>query len=285
MTSIELRTKGIYPSLNNTEKKVADYFLEHIDDVFQLPISDLAKQSGVSKAAWVRFSKTIGFDGLKALKKELFSELNRSANETSPDIPFSDVGDAETIDELIETAKNNSIRAIQDTATLLDPNSLELAAQKVLLAKSIRIFGVGASALVGEDLQSKLLRINKNAIFSLDHHLQLVYAANMTHRDVAVLISMSGRTKEVLEILALAKASQTPVIALTQFGKNELAQGADIVLHISAPEIPQRSGAMSSRLAQLLAVDVLFSAVAHLDYENISIYLEKSLNSTLPHRQ
>lgn len=285
MTSIELRTKGIYPSLNNTEKKVADYFLEHIDDVFQLPIADLAKQSGVSKAAWVRFSKTIGFDGLKALKKELFSELNRSANETSPDIPFSDVGDAETIDELIETAKNNSIRAIQDTATLLDPNSLELAAQKVLLAKSIRIFGVGASALVGEDLQSKLLRINKNAIFSLDHHLQLVYAANMTHRDVAVLISMSGRTKEVLEILALAKASQTPVIALTQFGKNELAQGADIVLHISAPEIPQRSGAMSSRLAQLLAVDVLFSAVAHLDYENISIYLEKSLNSTLPHRQ
>ena len=285
MTSIELRTKGIYPSLNNTEKKVADYFLEHIDDVFQLPIADLAKQSGVSKAAWVRFSKTIGFDGLKALKKELFSELNRSANETSPDIPFSDVGDAETIDELIETAKNNSIRAIQDTATLLDPNSLELAAQKVLLAKSIRIFGVGASALVGEDLQSKLLRINKNAIFSLDHHLQLVYAANMTHRDVAVLISMSGRTKEVLEILALAKASQTPVIALTQFGKNELAQGADIILHISAPEIPQRSGAMSSRLAQLLAVDVLFSAVAHLDYENISIYLEKSLNSTLPHRQ
>ena len=285
MTSIELRTKGIYPSLNNTEKKVADYFLEHIDDVFQLPIADLAKQSGVSKAAWVRFSKTIGFDGLKALKKELFSELNRSANETSPDIPFSDVGDAETIDELIETAKNNSIRAIQDTATLLDPNSLELAAQKVLLAKSIRIFGVGASALVGEDLQSKLLRINKNAIFILDHHLQLVYAANMTHRDVAVLISMSGRTKEVLEILALAKASQTPVIALTQFGKNELAQGADIVLHISAPEIPQRSGAMSSRLAQLLAVDVLFSAVAHLDYENISIYLEKSLNSTLPHRQ
>ena len=195
------------------------------------------------------------------------------------------MGDAETIDELIETTKNNSICAIRDTATLLDPETVELAAQKILCARSVRIFGVGASALVGEDLQSKLLRINKNAFFSLDHHVQLVYAANMTPRDVAVLVSMSGNTKEILEILALAKECQTPVIALTGFGKSALAESADVVLHVSAPEIAQRSGAMSSRIAQLLAVDVLFSAVAFLDYDRIAIYLEKSLNSTIPHRQ
>lgn len=285
MTNIELRTKGVYENLSNAEKKVADYFLGHINDVFRYPIADLAKQSGVSKAAWVRFSKTIGFDGLKALKKALFSELHKDADESLPALPFSDIGDAETIDELIETTKNNSLRAIRDTATLLDPKAVELAAQKILCAKSVRIFGVGASALVGEDLHSKLLRINKNTFFSLDHHVQLVYAANMTSRDVAVLISMSGSTKEILEILNLAKACQTPVIALTEFGKSTLAQNADVVLHISAPEIAQRSGAMSSRIAQLLAVDVLYSAVAYLDYDHIAIYLEKSLNSTLPHRQ
>ena len=200
MTNIELRTKGVYENLSNAEKKVADYFLGHINDVFRYPIADLAKQSGVSKAAWVRFSKTIGFDGLKALKKALFSELHKDADESLPALPFSDIGDAETIDELIETAKNNSLRAIRDTATLLDPKAVELAAQKILCAKSVRIFGVGASALVGEDLHSKLLRINKNTFFSLDHHVQLVYAANMTSRDVAVLISMSGSTKEILDV-------------------------------------------------------------------------------------
>ena len=184
MTTIRISIKGVYENLSNAEKKVADYFLGHINDVFRYPIADLAKQSGVSKAAWVRFSKTIGFDGLKALKKALFSELHKDADESLPALPFSDIGDAETIDELIETAKNNSLRAIRDTATLLDPKAVELAAQKILCAKSVRIFGVGASALVGEDLHSKLLRINKNTFFSLDHHVQLVYAANMTSRDV-----------------------------------------------------------------------------------------------------
>lgn len=285
MTNIELKTKGVYENLSNAEKKVADYFLGHINDMFRLPIADLAKQSGVSKAAWVRFSKTIGFDGLKDLKRELFNELNKNTDEILPVSPFSDIGDAETIEELIENTKNNSIRAICDTATLLDHKAVELAAQKILCAKSVRIFGVGASALVGEDLQSKLLRINKNAFFNPDHHVQLVYAANMTPRDVAVLISASGKTREIQEILTLAKECNASVIALTEYSKSTLAQNADVVLYISSPEIAQRSGAMSSRIAQLLVVDLLFSTIAYLDYDRVSVYLEKSLNSTLPHRQ
>ena len=285
MTNIELRTKGMYDSLSNSGKKVADYFLNHIDDVFNLAIADLAKESGVSKAAWVRFSKTIGFDGLKDLKKSLFIELHKNTDETPPTVPFSDVGDAESIEDLIESEKNNSICAIQDTATLLDPKEVESAAQKILCAKSVRIFGVGASGLVAEDLQTKLLRINKNVVFSSDHHVQLVYAANMTSRDVAVLISMSGNTSDILEIMELAKKCGTPIVAMTKFGNNKLAQNADVVLSISAPEIALRSGAMSSRIAQLMAVDVLFSAVAFLDYDRIAVNLEKSLNSTLPHHQ
>ena len=283
MTNVKIRIQEVYEALSVVEKKVADYFLEHTEEVFNLPIGELASRSGVSKVAWVRFSKALGFEGLKDLKKALFAEIKKNADETAPPLPFSDVGDAENISVLLESTKSNAIRAIQDTATLLDAKAVEMAAQKILCADSVRIFGVGASGLVGEDLQSKLLRINKNAFFSLDHHLQLVYAANMSVRDVAVLISMSGNTKEVLEILALAKDAGTPVIAITKFGKNTLSQSADIVFHVSAPEIAQRSGAMSSRIAQLLAVDVLFSAVAHMDYDHVSVHLEKSRNSTRSH--
>ena len=283
MTSIELRIRSIYDSLSNAEKKVADYFLENMENVFNLPIAELAEEAGVSKVAWVRFCKDIGFDGLKGLKKALFAQMREKTDETVA-APFSDVRDIASTKALIEGIKLNSLRAIQDTAEILDPDSLESAAKAILQARSVRIFGVGASGMVGNDLHSKLMRINKNSYFATDHHTQLTYAASMTDQDVAVLISMSGTTSEVLEILSLIRKSNVPSIALTKYSKTPLAQNADMVLYISSPEITMRSGATSSRLAQLMVIDALFTAVAHMDYDAIAVNLEKSHESILSHR-
>ena len=283
MTNIELRTQSIYDNLSNTEKKVAEYFLTHIDQVLNKPIGQLAEQAGVSKVAWVRFCKAIGFDGLKDLKKCLFTELSeQSAGKETP-MTFSDIQEATSVAQLIESVKYNSMRAVEDTAKLLEPASVETAARLILGAHSVRIFGVGASAVVGEDLYDKLLRIDLNVCFCRDFHVQLTYAANLTPQDAAVLISMSGNTREVLELLNLAKRCGAPTIALTKFGKSPLALNVDTPLYLSAPEILPRSGAMSSRIAQMIAVDALFSAVAHLDYDRAAESLEKSHESCRAH--
>lgn len=283
MTTIELRVRSIYDSLSKAEKKVADYFLSNVENVFNKPIAQLAEEAGVSKVAWVRFCKDIGFDGLKDLKKTLFSQMREKPEEAVAE-PFSDVRDVASTKSLIDGIKQNSIRAIQDTAEMLDPDALEDAARAILNARSVRIFGVGASGMVGNDLHSKLMRINKNSYFGTDHHTQLTYAASMTEQDVAVLISMSGTTSEVLEILSLIKRCNTPSIALTKYSKTPLATNADTVLYISTPEITMRSGAMSSRLAQLMVIDALFTAVAHMDYESIAGNLEKSHEIIRSHR-
>lgn len=283
MTSIELKIRSSYDSLSNAEKKVADYVLCNIENVFNKPIAQLAQEAGVSKVAWVRFCKDIGYEGLKDLKKALFAQMREKSDEIMAD-PFSDVRDIADTKSLIEGIKYNSIRAIQDTAEMLDPNSLENAARAILNARSVRIFGVGASGMVGNDLHSKLMRINKNSYFGADHHTQLTYAASMTAQDVAVLISMSGTTSEVLELLSIIKRCNTPSIALTKYSKTPLALNADTVLYISSQEITMRSGAMSSRLAQLMVIDALFTAVAHMDYDSIAGNLEKSHDTIQSHR-
>jgi DNA-binding MurR/RpiR family transcriptional regulator len=283
MTSIELRVRSIYDTLSNAEKKVADYFLSNMENVFNKPIAQLALEAGVSKVAWVRFCKDIGFDGLKDLKKALFSQMREKTDDTVA-APFSDIRDVVSTKSLIEGIKRSSIQAIQDTAGLLDPEALEEAARAIVNARSVRIFGVGASGMVGEDLHSKLMRINKNSYFVTDHHSQLTYAATMSPEDVAILISMSGTTSEVLEILSLVKQAQIPTIALTKYSKTPLAMHADTVLYVSAPEISTRSGAMSSRLAQLMVIDALFTAVAHMDYDTAAVSLEKSHDTIRSHR-
>lgn len=75
MTDIEIKTRSIYDELSPAEQKVARYFLQNLSSVFDDPIASLAEKSGVSQVMWVRFCKSLGFSGLKDMKKNLVSQL------------------------------------------------------------------------------------------------------------------------------------------------------------------------------------------------------------------
>lgn len=284
MTNIEIKTRSMMDSLNNSEKKVATYFLNNIENIFSIPIARLAQESGVSQVTWIRFCKAIGFDGLKDLKKSLFMELNASTTETMDNQVFSDIRKDSTLEQMCNTIRNAAIQAVEDTMKLIDPESFENVVTLLSKAKCVRLFGVGASAQVADDLYKKLMRINKNCIFCYDMHTQLAYIANACPEDVTVIFSYSGTTKEMLEILSLAQEAKCPTIAITRFTKSPLVNGADYSIYLSAPEIDHRSGATSSRIAQLTIVDLLFTALASRNYSKVEKYLEKSSAACSSHK-
>ncbi len=284
MTNIEIKTRSIMDSLNNSERKVATYFLNNIENIFSIPIARLAEESGVSQVTWIRFCKAIGFDGLKDLKKSLFIELNSSTSEVNDTSDFSDIKKHSTLEQMCNTIRNTTLQAVEDTMKLIDYDTLKKVVSILSKASCIKLFGVGASALVADDFCKKLLRINKNVTFSYDMHTQLTYGANARPEDVAVIFSYSGTTKEMLEIMDLAKKSNCPTIAITKYTKSPLVASADYSVYISAPEINYRSGAMSSRIAQLTIVDLLFTSLANKNYNSVEKYLEKSSEVCRSHR-
>ena len=287
MTNVEVRVRSSYSALSPTCQKAADYLLAHTRELYSIPIAELARQSGVSPAAWVRLCKHIGFDGLKDMKKALFNELNETNAPTAQRESsgfFTDIRDYNTITEMADAVKTSSICAIEDTMKLLDPASVERAAGKIIQADSVRLFGVNASSLVAQDLYYKLIRIGKSACYAQDLHIQLTYAATMGPKDVGIFVSNSGTTREVMECLHLAAARGGTTIALTRFDNSPLAQAADLCLYTSSPEISHRSGAMSSRIAQMCMVDVLFTAVARRNYRKVETALENSYKSCMTHR-
>lgn len=284
MTNIEIKIRSMYGTLSSSDKKVADYILGHIRSIYATPVARLAEESGVSQVTWIRFCKDLGFTGLKELKRSLVEELNGTAAEETPAGAFSDISQYSTAEQMIQSVCSTTVRAVEDTMKILDPRVIEEAAAVIASAKSIRLFGVGASGLVAEDLQSKLVRINLNAVYSKDSHTQLVYAATLQEEDVAVLFSYSGTTKEILEIAEAAKNRGCRIIAITQYAKNPLSAYADFLLHITTQELNHRSGAMSSRIAQLAVVDVLFSIIAGKNYGSIEQNLENSLALCRAHR-
>lgn len=284
MTDIEIKTRSIYDQLSPAEQKVAWYFLQNLGSVFDDPIAVLAEKSGVSQVMWVRFCKALGFSGLKDMKKNLFFQLSQQRTEAAaPSMDFLDTRTYSSVEDIINGVEAGSLEAVRSTAQILVPAVLEEVAAKVSKADTVRLFGVGASGLVANDLYYKLLRIDMNAVFCTDLHVQLTYITAAKPGDVAIFFSNSGNTTEILELARAARERGACVVAVTKYGQNQLSELADFVLPTSSPELQFRSGATSSRLAALFVVDVLFTTLCNKNYETVAKPLAESYTQCSRH--
>ncbi|WP_234946523.1 MurR/RpiR family transcriptional regulator [Bacillus sp. m3-13] len=159
---------------------------------------------------------------------------------------------------------------------LLDKEEVTKAVELLHKAHRIDFYGVAASQLIAQDAQQKFMRINKLCTAYSDSHLQMTSATTMTKGDVAVGISYSGETTQTIEALREAKKAGAVTISITKYGNNTLKELSDISLSISSMESSIRSAATSSRISQLNVIDILFTAVAAIDFEQSVEYLKKS---------
>lgn len=257
-----------------SERKIAQYILDHPEELMGLSITELADRSSTSEASVVRFCKSLGLKGYQELK--LAVSLEVSKKKSKPKVLFEQIGPDDTTKDIITKVSSGNIQAIKDTTKVLSADELEKAIEAIDQAKSINIFGLGASSIVALDIQYKFMRINIPTHMYFDSHIQLTSAVHLSKGDVAIGISYSGRTKEIVEALRIAKERGATTICITQYGDSPIVNNSDIKLFIAAVENNFRSGAMASRIAQLNIVDSLFIGVACRRYDEVIDHLYRT---------
>jgi DNA-binding MurR/RpiR family transcriptional regulator len=260
-------------NMTESEKKIAEYVLNNSSEIYMFSAAELASLTGTSGASVIRFVKKIGFDGLQEFKIAL---AKNDVEDRESEVNYDYIDTKDTVKEVITKTGRANIKTIEDTLELLDENQVEEAIEAIRNAKNIYLFGVGASALIAMDFQSKLLRINRNAHMHLDSHMQLSMAALIQQEDVAIGISYTGKTKEVYTAMLKAKEKGARCISLTKYGSNPVAAVSDIRLQVSSVEKDLRVGAISSRIAQLTLVDILFVGVAKNDFSRVDKYIKET---------
>lgn len=260
------------PILPPSEKKIASFIIENPQEAISLTANELGKRSLTSGAAVIRLCKSLNLKGFQDLKLRIAGDLQKT-NDTG----FSDIEPNESIESVIEKMTNNSIQTIRETAELLNVDELKRAIEVVRNARKIHFIGVGASSIIAQDAQQKFLRINKTAYAFADMHMAATQVANAESDDVVVGISFSGETKEVARVLQFAKEKKATTISLTKYGNPIVTNYADIKLYTSVTkEATFRSGATSSRIAQLQVIDILFMCVASLQYDDTIMHLNST---------
>ena len=272
---ILITIRSLLPNLAPVERRVAQAVLDDPAGVAWRNISELARSCGTSATSVVRFCRAIGLRGYPELRLALAGAVAHddaaAVAAASSDIDPDD--DVATITKKIAYA---DAKAVTDTANHLDTAMLTRVVDALSDARRIDIYGVGASGYVAVDLQMKLQRIAKPAFAFPDPHMAISSAALRERGDVAVGLSHTGTTVDTIDALREARSHGATTVAVTNFPWSPITEVADLVLLTAARETAFRSGAMTSRIAQLTVVDCLFVTLAQRDLPTTRAALERT---------
>jgi RpiR family carbohydrate utilization transcriptional regulator len=254
------RIKASITSLAPAEQRVARLVLGDPRAFANLPVSELADRAHVSKPTVVRFCRSMGYDGLSDFKLKLAG----SVSEGVPFIHRSVDADDKTSDVLVKVI-DNAVAAFlkyrNDASTFAIEKAAEALASTYKTGRRIEFYGVGNSGVVALDAQHKFFRLGVNAISYSDGHMQVMSATLLGPGDCVVVISNSGRTRDLMDASDIARRNGATTIVITATG-SPLAAAGQIHLAADHPEGYDRYSPMVSRLLHLMIIDVLATTVA-----------------------
>ena len=275
-SAVVLRIRSAIPELSKSEASVAEYICSHHGEVMNLSVSALADCCGVSEPTVIRACRDLGFTGYQALKIALVQSANAPVTYTGEEVSAKD--DMQTAVNKVFGAAGAAVALTRDN---LDTEAMEKAAEALLHARRIYIFGVGGSAAVASDVQHKFSRLGLDATAYSDLNFQAIVATYARKGDVVFAISHSGSSKAVVDNAALGKTNGATVISLSSMGKSPLTEMADISLYTAANETRYRIVAISSRIAELTIIDALYSYMAFRTGREENLTIEKAIENQM----
>ncbi len=272
---VELKTE--YETLTKVEKRIADFLLSNLKVFINSSITEISGALGVSQGSINNFSKKFSSGGFAALKLELAQCL--SSHEPPP---FAAVNPSESVKKALEIKIRENTASFRNTLEINSEENLALAARLIMECEKIEIYGVFQSGVAAKDIYYQLIRLGVPASFVDDSFMCTVSASMLNEKSVAIAVSASGRTKEILDAVELSHQSGAKVICLTGSKSSPLAKISDCVLVTPPSGITISNRATEMRLSQLFIIDALCSYIRSIIDEDGQKYyykFQKIINS------
>jgi RpiR family transcriptional regulator, carbohydrate utilization regulator len=270
--SILARIRAALPELAPSERRVAEYILEHFADVVHMSVLELSEATASGQSTVIRCCQTLGLSGFQELKIHLARDTQSLATYALDDTGGDDQ------DNDLHRVLSLSAQAVTDARSSVDIDAFARAVTRLDEADDILILAYGSSRIVAECARDQFasigLRIEAPALSNM-MYLKTHTAAQST---CALIISHSGSTKETITHAEALRKRGVPVIALTSFRRSPLSEVSDIVLAAGSPERPFRFEYLSARLVHLAIINSLYLALAKRNVErareSLDLYYE-----------
>ncbi|UTV30569.1 MurR/RpiR family transcriptional regulator [Photobacterium atrarenae] len=258
--------RSVRNSLTVSSQRIADFILEHPEQIANLSTSELASSCAVGEASLIRFCKKMGFSGYQEFKMLLAVSLVK--NETpQPGLLSSEIDLTDGMDIVAEKLQLVLQHVLSETRALLDFDILREVANSIAYSASTTFFGVGSSGVTAEEAKNKLMRIGLNVDAIANNHFMYMKASLLGEKDVVVAISHSGESPETIKALRIAKEAGAFTVALTHNSQSTICRYADKVLLNGNRENWLQGDSIGTKVAQVFVLDLLYTELVRADLD------------------
>lgn len=268
---LTLKIQTNYNQLTKVEKKVADYILANTEAVLYMSITDLANACEVGETSVYRFCRSMNFQGYQEFKMQLSLYLASEENNEH----IKETG------KLEDQVMQSHIQAIEESYQLLDYKMLTKTIEMMEESEKVYFFGVGDSLITAQDAWNRFIRVTNKVQLIPDSHMQSMAMALADEKDLLVLVSYSGATKDIVHIAKQAKESGVKIACITHFKQSPLIAYTDAYLLCGAKESPLEGGSTSVKVGQLYLIDLLFQTFYSRSKEKSKINQHKSAKAVV----
>ena len=276
--SVFRRITEEYYQLTASEKKLANFVMANGSRSQRMSISEMAAECAVAESTISRFCRRMGYKGYSAFRLAIATAM-AARGETST--LSGELKPEDDVPALCAKLANVEIDAIRETQVLIQPETIHAAATILLNADKVLCMGQGGSMLTAEEA-SHLFSTTFPGFFPVaDSHTQVIAVSNLTERDAVLFFSYSGATKDLMDVLRIARQRNVPVVLVTRYPSSPGAAYAKTVLQCGSTEGPLQLGSIAARIAQLYLIDVLFSEMCRRDLEHCRRQRERAADALL----
>lgn len=167
---------------NSTNSQIAAYILNHLEEVRNDSIRELARKCFVSISSISRFCREMGLNDYSELRELIAdTELKFEVCSNHPEPQMQ-------MEEYIRSVQD-SIRLVQES---LNPQKLVQLAEDIHCYKKVSVFGLLKAETAAMNLQSDLLMLGKLTTSKVRYHKQIEYLEQADEDDLVIIFSYTG---------------------------------------------------------------------------------------------
>ncbi|TPW27558.1 MurR/RpiR family transcriptional regulator [Pararhizobium mangrovi] len=251
LPKIKISVSNLTPTL----RRIAAFVTDAPEETTRLSVEELAARTGVSVASIYRFCREMNYQTFSQLKlaiaREITSEPSRHGGDDGP--------------EMHEPFVAEYVRCLDETGRFVDDQTLRSVIDLILRSTRIMTVGVGASGIAANFLHYKLLRAGIACHRPLDMHLATMLVSSFTNRDLLVVFSASGATRDIVDLCTLADNGAVPIVSVTSRPRNPVADRSIHHMIAVSSDSPVTSGSGASVISQVAVADIVYHAMYERD--------------------
>lgn len=257
--------KENFSLLSPGQKKVAEFFIQNVNEAALLTAYQVGRKVGVSETTVIRLAYALGFSGFSQLQEKLrkdwlVSKYPQSEERQPP------IMDTLSEGQLFTNVVDQERMILQQLLQQLNTNEVLRTAEEIIKADFIYIGGFGSTYGAAYWFYYTLKQMRGNVYLSNPTGFMAEDISDLTEQSVVVIFSFPRYRKESLKLVNIAAQQGAKIIAITNKQLSPIGQISDIALTTEE----QMESDHHSIASVITLLEVLIAMIHHQDIERIS---------------